>query len=458
MKAKTISNVIGKVGFERMKADPVLFIRAFETLKPWDFQVDIMSQAVERKPDGKYKWRRVVISMPRQNTKSTLSAWLALHRLFCGDGRQEIVSVANDYAQAGIILSDARRVISGSDMLFSQLDNFGLTRGEIRLTNGNRWIIKSSESVASRGLRPSLILYDELGWSVDRQLFDVLSAGQAAQANPQIIITSTVSAVKDGILWELFELAKAGDPSTLLIYETENLSPLITAEYLETQRAILPPHVFAREHQNLWGEGSDPVCTEADWKRAIADGDPRRIDDPGPCYAFLDLGWVHDESVLVIMRKLENDKSGVLAMESWQGSQSAPVEFYAIQSRLDELCRKYHVQKLVIEAPQGYAMAQQLALSGVDTEILSPTAKSNQEQWGALINALKQGTICLPDDVRLRRQLLTLTIKNSPTGWRVEDVPTIHNDRAVAIAGALVALAKVSTFWCIPMGREKRRY
>jgi hypothetical protein len=289
-------------------------------------------------------------------------------------------------------------------------------------------------------LRPSLILYDELGFAPDRQLYDTLSAGQAAQANPQIIVTSTVGPVKDGVLWELFQLAKEGDPSTLLIYETENLSPLITQEYLESQRAQLPTHVYAREHMNLWGEGTSAVCSEADWKRSIADGDPQRIDDPRPCWAFLDLGWVHDESVLVIMRKLESGKHGVLCMETWQGSQQAPVEFGAIQSRLKELCVKFHVRKLVIEAPQGYQMAQQLKLSGVPTEVLSPTAKSNQEHWGALITALKNGTISLPDDARLRRQLLTLTIETGPTGWRVVDIPSIHNDRAVAVAGCLAAI------------------
>jgi hypothetical protein len=444
-----LSDSVGAKAFERMRADPVLFIKAFETLSPWPYQERILRQATERsqlRDAIKYKYRRVVISLPRQNAKSTLSAWIALHRLFC-QPEQQIVSVANDTAQAEIILGDARRVIMGSDVLFSQLENYGLQRGEIRLTNGNRWLIKSSESVASRGLRPSLILYDELGWASDRMLYDTLSAGQAAQTDPQIIVTSTVGPVKDGVLWDLFELARGGDPSTLLIYETENLSPLISADYLESQQVQLPAHVYAREHLNLWGEGTAAVCSEADWKRAIADGDPRRIDDPGPCHAFLDLGWVHDESVLVIMRKLESGKTGVLCMETWQGSAQNPVEFSSISSRLQDLCAKFNVQKLVIESPQGYQMAQLLALSGVNTEILSPTAKSNQENWGALITALKNGTICLPDDARLRRQLLTLTIETTTTGWKVVDVPSVHNDRAVAVAGCLAAIEKSKLCW-----------
>src|SRR4030042_282978 len=186
---KTLSDAVGKATFERMQSDAVLFVKAFETLVPWEYQERMLHQALERipatvasmqgnsmitMPRGKYRYRRVIISLPRQNAKSTLSAWIALHRLYCGDGKQEIVSVANDTAHAGIILGDARRIISSSDVLYGQLDDYGLTRGEIRLTNGNRWLIKSSESVASRGLRPSLILYDELGWASDRMLYDTL--------------------------------------------------------------------------------------------------------------------------------------------------------------------------------------------------------------------------------------------------------------------------------------------
>lgn len=446
---KTLSDFVGMPVFSRMAADPVLFVKAFESLVPWPYQETDLRTALARNPDGRFAHRIVVISKPRQNAKTTESAWIALHRLYCGEGQQQIVSVANDTEQAEILLGDAHRIISASDTLYSLLDRNGLNRAEIRLANGNRWIIKSSESIASRGLRPSLVCYDELGWAQDRALFDVLSSGQAAQPNPLTVVTSTVGPIKSGVLWELFELARADNPTVCLLYSTENQSPLITPEYLEAQQALLPAPVYAREHQNLWGEGSDSLCSEADWKRAIADGDPRRMDDPGPCYAFLDLGWVYDESVLVVMRQLESGKYGVLCMESWQGSQSMPVEFTSIQYRLAELAGKFHIQNLTIEAPQGYQMAQQLALSGVRTEVLSPTAKSNQERWGTLITALKNGTLCLPDDAKLRRQLLTLTIKNTPTGWRVEDVPAIHNDRAVAVAGALYLTINIHNTWWI---------
>lgn len=438
-----LARTLGEETATKMAADPVLFVRAFDR-DPWPYQADILRQVVERDAAGRFVSRLAVVSMPRQNGKTTLSAWLALWRLYCDPGGQEIISVANDRAQAGIILNDARRIIRNSGVLYSLLSDWGLTRNEIRLGDGNRWLIKSSEHVSSRGLRPSHISYDELGWATDRDLFDALAAGQAAQANPLIVITSTVGPVQAGILWELFELARASDPAIRLIYHSDNPSPLITDEYLERQRTLLPAHVFAREHQNTWGEGSDAFCTLADWERAIDGGDPRRDTDSGPCSAFLDLGWVHDETALAVGKKAATGKTAVVALEGWRGSQARPVDFSSVERRLIELAGRLNINRLQIESPQGVGMAQRLNLEGLTSDVLHPTAKSNQEHWGALYTALKAGTVQLPNDPKLRQQLLTLTIQTTATGWRVVDVPSIHQDRARAVAGVVALLQEAN--------------
>lgn len=422
--------------FTALRDDPIAFVRSFDRV-PWPYQVDILHEALERDADGQFLNQTVVISLPRQNSKSTMSGWAALWRLYTGE-KQEIITVANDVEQASIILNDARRIIRNSKILFGCLDRHGLGKSEIRLKDGSRWLIKSSESVSSRGLRPSLVLYDELGWSLSRDLFDTLSAAQAAQSNPLLIVTSTVGPVMAGILWDLFELARVGSPGVKLIYKQENLSPLITQKYLDRERAILPGVVYAREHENRWGEGSDAFCTEADWKTAIGDSSPLRHKDAGPCWIYVDLGWVHDESAIAVV-KTEGEKIAVVALECFQGTHAHPVEFRAVEDKLRDLAKRFHATKVIIESPQGVASAQNLGRLGLDVEIKYPTAKSNAEHWGALYTALKAGQIHLPDDARLRRQLLTLTIKNTATGWKVEDVPSIHQDRAVAIAGAAYA-------------------
>lgn len=436
-----LSNALGAEQAAKLADDAVLFVRAFDK-EPWPYQAAIMRDAFARDEAGRFRHRVVVISLPRQNGKSQLSAWAALWRFYTQPG-QEIITVANDIEQGRVILNDARRIIRNSAILYDLLDDYGLSRTEIRLRNGNRWQVKSAESVSSRGLRPSIICYDELGWAQDRELFDTLSAGQAAQPNPLIIVTSTVGPVQAGILWELFELARAGDATVKLIYQQDNMSPLITPDFLERERALLPPSVYAREHENRWGAGSDAFCTQADWERAIDDGSPLRSHDAGPCMAFLDLGWVHDETALAVGKKIDG-KAAILALETWQGSQSRPVSFADVEARIIELAASHNIRKLTIESPQGVGMAQRLDIAGVATQTLHPTATSNRENWGALYNALKAGLVMLPNDARLRRQLLTLTIESKATGWRVVDEPSVHNDRAVAVAGVVSMLSKSS--------------
>jgi hypothetical protein len=244
------------------------------------------------------------------------------------------------------------------------------------------------------------------------------------------------------------QAAEGGDGDVLLIYETENLSPLITQDFLDGQQAKLPANVFSREHQNLWGSGSDTFCQLDDWKRATAGDSPLRVEDTGPCYALCDLGWVHDETAIAVSKRLE-DNFHILALETFKGSKSNPLRLPKVENRLRELAETYNIRRIEIESPQGVQMSQQLQIPGCSVNVLHPTAKSNRERWGALYTALRNGTVRLPRDSKLRRQLLTLTIKEGLSGWRVVDVPSVHNDRAVAVAGA-VFLAQEKVFTPLP--------
>ena len=428
---------LSKDAFEGMRKDPVRFVEAFDGREVWDFQADILRQATERDTEGKFVKPICVVSMPRQNTKSTLSGWLASWRLFTDDGIEEIVVVANDRAQATIILRDVRRLIQRSGLLFNCIDeSWGLTKSEIRLKDGKRLIVKSSDSVSSRGLRPGELHFDELGWAADRGLFDTLQAGMAASSNPLTVITSTVGPARRGILWELFELGEAGDPAIRLIYHTENLSPKISQEFLDRQKTLLPTWIYNREHGNQWSESGESFITEADWKRSTEDGDPRRIDDPGPTFGYLDLGWAHDESVLAISKIGDDSRVSILAMETWRGSPSDPVQLSSVEERIRELVPKFHTQKLVIESPQGLSSQQTLAVEGLPVELAYPTAPHQRAVWGALQVMMQQGQIRLPPDKLLRAQLLSLVVVTTATGWRIDADSRLHQDRALSCAGA----------------------
>ena len=439
-----LEQAIGSERFQVVAGDPASFVEAFDDgRKPFEHQAEAMRTVVERKPDEKFAKRVQLISWPRQNGKSQTSAWLGCHQLFTASDANLLVSVALDRESARIIFDEAKRLIEGNQILRSLVDpDWGITRSEVRLRDGRRWIIRSADGRLSRGLSPDIVLFDELGWSQDDgNLYQVLQAGQAARPNPLTIITSTVSPVKDGPLWDLFESAKRNDPAVGLIYRTDNPSPMITTEFLEEQEALLPSTIFAREHRNEWTEGGDVFSTEADWLKAISRGDPTRASSAGPTYAFLDLGWVHDESVLsIIERNEELETWDVVHMQGWRGSQKKPVDLPGIRETIRGLVPVYGIKYLEIESPQGVAMSQELDdISGLTVTFLHPTNLSNAERYGALYRALKEGKLRLPDDPLLRRQLLTMVIGQVGSGenWRIESRRDVHNDRAVSVAGSL---------------------
>jgi phage terminase large subunit-like protein len=61
------------------------------------------------KPDGKRRFRRAYIEVPRGNAKSTLSSALALYMLAAdGEGGAEVYSLATTRDQARIVFGDAQ--------------------------------------------------------------------------------------------------------------------------------------------------------------------------------------------------------------------------------------------------------------------------------------------------------------------------------------------------------------
>ena len=87
------------------------------TLLPWqrDFLATLFGWV---DADGRRRYRRTWLEIPRKNGKSTLSSGLGLYLLF-GDGEQsaEVVSAAGDRDQAAIVFDVAKGMIQGDAML-----------------------------------------------------------------------------------------------------------------------------------------------------------------------------------------------------------------------------------------------------------------------------------------------------------------------------------------------------
>src|SRR5262249_55412948 len=85
-------------------------------------------------------------------------------------------------------------------------------------------------------------------------------------------------------------------------HSTANRSPLVTASFLERMRRLLLPATYLREHGNTWTDGADAFVGVEDVDAAMAHGwVVQHTGTPaGSCVAYLDVGLVHDPSVIAV--------------------------------------------------------------------------------------------------------------------------------------------------------------
>jgi phage terminase large subunit-like protein len=196
-----------------MDADRLLELS--EGFLPWcslfgldlfDWQREDFGEATRRE-GGRFIHPLAAICVPRGDGKSFGSAAVGVWRLTAAPPPQEILSVALDTDGAKITLDHAKRIARGHPDLLAALE----PRADsiIVPSTGSRWIVRSRDHIASRGLHPDVVLYDEVGWAKDDELWASLLAAQASVPDPFFLVTSTVGKKRSGPLWRIKKLAEA---------------------------------------------------------------------------------------------------------------------------------------------------------------------------------------------------------------------------------------------------------
>ena len=178
----------------------------------YDWQRAAFGEAVRREA-GRFVHPLGGISVPRGNGKSFGGAAVGVWRLLCGPPPQLLLSAALDCEGARVIPDLAKRIVQRHPALEAAVE----VRADSILvpSTGSRWLIRSREHTASRGLHPDVVLYDEVGWARDDELFASLLAAQASVVAPLLLVVSTVGRRKTGPLWTIKVLSEdAAEAST----------------------------------------------------------------------------------------------------------------------------------------------------------------------------------------------------------------------------------------------------
>jgi len=196
-------------------------------LMPWQrYVVDV---ATEWRPFGpgesendrhlgkrRYKYGRVMVTVPRQSGKTTLMGPVRTHRLMTRPGISAF-STAQTGADAGKRMKDLIKLVGASPlapMFKSRLSNG--SEGLILPANGSSLTRFAPTPAAIHGETPEFVDYDEI-WKYSRELGDaLLGAVSPAMITlhglAQLWFVSTMGTALSGFMNDLVERGRAGEP------------------------------------------------------------------------------------------------------------------------------------------------------------------------------------------------------------------------------------------------------
>lgn len=203
-------------------------------MRPWqrEFIQDIYANV-----DGlRRRTRRAILSIARKNGKTALIAALVLVHLIGPEAgiNSEIVSAANDREQAGQVFKYVRQIIELSPALLDKLEVIRSTKRVVYHARGNVYAAISAEAGNKHGLNPTVIIYDELAQSKNRDLFDALETSQGGQPEPLFITISTQSNDPQHPLSVMIDdaLSGASDATVCHLYEVpDDVKDVFTEEH-----------------------------------------------------------------------------------------------------------------------------------------------------------------------------------------------------------------------------------
>jgi phage terminase large subunit-like protein len=298
-------------------------------LRPWQKKIIRDIYAVDR--SGKRRIRTALISMPRKNGKTQLSAALALAHLLgpAAEERGGVFSAAADRQQAGLIFQEMCAFIQNDADLAERVKIRHLPKEIESLESGSVYRALSSDARKAHGLNVSFAVCDELAQWRTRELLDNIQTGTSARDQPLVVIISTQSPGIHHVMSELIryadQVAEGALPPDPAFHATIYRAPMDADPWDESVwhacnpalgdfRSLDEMRDFAEQAKRLPAKETvfrslylnQPVADEAkrflrrsDWEACSFAVDEEELAGQ-PCWAGLDMSSTTDLTALVL--------------------------------------------------------------------------------------------------------------------------------------------------------------
>jgi hypothetical protein len=310
--------------------------------------------------------------------------------------------------------------------------------------NGATITVLAADAASSWGLRPDLVIADEIAWWPEtagaRQFYASLSTAVAKKATARLALISTPSSPTH---WSygIYRHARA-DPLWSVLH-VKGPSPLVTPERLAEQRRQHDDVTCKRLFDCEWTAGTEQMFSEDDLAKCVTLSGPLEP-RPGRSYCIsLDVGLVNDRTAVMICHgervtgddgetrtKVVLDRKMV-----WSGSRARPVQLQDVEAFISEAALTYRPARIVHDPFQSVQLAQRLRGHGLSVAPFNFTPASVSRIAVALHTLIRNGLLAIPDDRDLIEELSTIKLREtSPGSFRIDHDRDKHDDMAIALA------------------------
>ncbi len=397
------------------------------SLEPW--QIFILTTVFGWiKPDGKRRFRRSYIEVPRGNGKSAISSGIGLYML-CADQEMgaEIYSLATTRDQARIVFGDAQQMVRMSPGLRAHYA-LDINAHNINVVKtGSKFEPLSAEGSTLDGLNIHLGIIDELHAHKTRTVYDVVETGTGKRDQSLLWVITTagsdrsgicyevrtfVTKVLDGVIeddsqfgviygldddedWATEAALKKANPNWGVSVRPEVVLPLM-AKALQMASAT---NNFLTKHLNRWVNADTAWMDMRAWERGAT---ALTIEDFAgePCHIGLDLASKVDFAALVAVFRRENVYYGFCRYylpentiyraenaqyQGWHNdgriiaTPGDVIDYSAIESDLIELNSRFQVQEIAYDPWQALQLSTRMTEQGLQMVEMRATVANFSE-------------------------------------------------------------------------------
>lgn len=440
------------------------------------FQLEFMREAVA-KSGSVFRWKTLVLVLPRKNGKTALLAAYSLYRLLTDRGAPEILLAAASDKQAGRLFDAVCSFVYQNPKL-QELVHLRAYMGEISRKDGGGKILRmASDPATLHGYNPSLVVCDELhAWTKpsQRKGWAALTTGGGGRKLTQVVVISTAGSAeerKEGILGQLLDAneeageleqrpgltvsrnegarvivfnynAPTNDPADIDSLMLANPASWIDADYLRAQAES--PEITSAEllqlHGDVWAASARAWLPAGAWDEL---GEPwRGVPDGTEVVLGFDGSYNNDSTALVGCTVGDNPHLFVVGV--WERPTDAVgwvVPRHEVEETVARALERWAVLELACDPPGWHREIDGWAETHGSPPVIEVSTNQRaamSEMCSRLYSAVVNGDVTHDGNQRLAAHMANAIVKEIPGGGAYISKPDRHSAKKIDLAVAAV--------------------